>query len=534
MNSDISDGLALETDVLVIGGGPAATWAALTAREEGARVVLADKGYCGSSGVAAPSTIGHWWVAEENRPAAMAEKARAGGYLSDPAWMARILDETWRTWPRIADRRGYRQGDDGDAGAQPLVQGPVYLREMRRLIKQAGVTILDHSPALELLAADGAVCGARGLRRHAAGPWRVHAGAVILATGGCAFKSGCLGGNVATGDGYLMAAEAGARLTGMEFSNYYGLVPVGCSIDKNGYYLLATYYDERGREIDRGWSPPAGVVGTAIARAFIEGPVFARFDRVAPQDRLAVRASQPNLLIQFDRLGIDPFTEKFRIEPIMEGSVRGTGGVVVADETCWTGVPGLWVAGDTASRQHITGAASGAGSANAAWTVSSGRWSGKAAARHARERGRPRGHPAPAAPEGRNGAAARPTTEAGALQRLEKLIGAEVHPLEKNGLRSATGMTEALGRLENGWDLLRNGLAADDVRARIRLRETEAMLATARWSYIAALAREETRGMHVRADFPATEQGQHRQLILSGIDAPVLEAVPVARNDFGQ
>ncbi|MCA0344983.1 MAG: FAD-dependent oxidoreductase, partial [Proteobacteria bacterium] len=38
------EGRLIETDVLVVGGGPAAGWAALSAAEAGARVVLADKG----------------------------------------------------------------------------------------------------------------------------------------------------------------------------------------------------------------------------------------------------------------------------------------------------------------------------------------------------------------------------------------------------------------------------------------------------------------------------------------------------------
>ena len=38
--SKVSEPLLLSTDVLVIGGGPAATWAALSAREAGADVVL--------------------------------------------------------------------------------------------------------------------------------------------------------------------------------------------------------------------------------------------------------------------------------------------------------------------------------------------------------------------------------------------------------------------------------------------------------------------------------------------------------------
>ena len=43
--SNIDDnGLELKTDVLVIGGGPAAAWAAIAARERGAKVVIVDKG----------------------------------------------------------------------------------------------------------------------------------------------------------------------------------------------------------------------------------------------------------------------------------------------------------------------------------------------------------------------------------------------------------------------------------------------------------------------------------------------------------
>jgi len=47
-----------EADVLVIGGGPAGTWAAISAAAQGARVVLADKGFCGTSGATAPSGTG--------------------------------------------------------------------------------------------------------------------------------------------------------------------------------------------------------------------------------------------------------------------------------------------------------------------------------------------------------------------------------------------------------------------------------------------------------------------------------------------
>ncbi|MGW0560505.1 FAD-binding protein [Streptomyces sp. NPDC003016] len=41
-------GLEPTTDVLVVGGGPAATRAALKAAQDGSDVILADQGYCGT------------------------------------------------------------------------------------------------------------------------------------------------------------------------------------------------------------------------------------------------------------------------------------------------------------------------------------------------------------------------------------------------------------------------------------------------------------------------------------------------------
>ncbi|WP_264784192.1 FAD-binding protein, partial [Gluconacetobacter azotocaptans] len=47
-----------DADVLVIGGGLAGCWAAITAAQGGARVIVAEKGRCGTSGVAAAAGPG--------------------------------------------------------------------------------------------------------------------------------------------------------------------------------------------------------------------------------------------------------------------------------------------------------------------------------------------------------------------------------------------------------------------------------------------------------------------------------------------
>ncbi len=63
--------------------------------------------------------------------------------------------------------------EEGREGRSSL-QGPGYVRLMRRRTRRAGVRILDHSPALELLVdAEGVVAGAAGVRRQDGfRPWR--------------------------------------------------------------------------------------------------------------------------------------------------------------------------------------------------------------------------------------------------------------------------------------------------------------------------------------------------------------------------
>ena len=65
---------ALHADVLVLGGGLAATWAASAAAQAGAQVVLADKGFCGVSSVMATAGLGQYrrdsgWGAHRGDPA---------------------------------------------------------------------------------------------------------------------------------------------------------------------------------------------------------------------------------------------------------------------------------------------------------------------------------------------------------------------------------------------------------------------------------------------------------------------------------
>ncbi|WP_341529273.1 FAD-binding protein [Nostoc sp. UHCC 0302] len=518
--------LKLEADVLVIGGGPAGTWAAWSAASSGAKVVLVDKGYCGTTGCAAASGNGVWYVPpdQEAREAAMASRESLGGFLSNRKWMDRVLNQTYVNINRLAEWGYPFPTDDEGKPYRRSLQGPEYMRLMRRQIKRAGVKILDHSPALELLVdEDGAVGGATGVNRQTGSRWAVRTKATIIATGGCAFLSKALGCNVLTGDGYLMAAEAGAEMSGMEFSNAYGISPAFSSVTKTLFYKWATFTYEDGTVIPGAGSQKGRSV---IAETLLQQPVYAIIDKAPESMRASMRLAQPNFFLPFDRAGIDPFTQRFPVTLRLEGTVRGTGGIRILDDSCATSVRGLYAAGDAATRELICGGFTGGGSHNAAWAISSGYWSGKSATEYATSldeiltQRRVKGV-GEVALQSRSAH----SSSTFATDEVIQAVQAEVFPYERNYFRTEQGLTESLGRLNYLWQEIQTQVTSG--KELIRAREAAAMVATARWMYSSAIERKETRGMHRHLDYPQQDNHQQHYLISGGLDQVWVKAQPL-------
>ena len=206
----------LSAGVLVVGGGPAGRVGGAQGGAGGRGVVLADKGFCGTSGATAAAGTGVWYVPPDpaERVKAMASREALGGYLADRRWMARVLDQTYEERQRAGRHRGYPfpPDDDGRPAAMRPAGAGVHAADAHACCAGAGSRILDHSPVARAAGGRrrsgrgrGRLCGAR---RH--GPDRVRAG-----RGGARHRRlrvpqpAPWARTCYTGDGSLMAAEAG-------------------------------------------------------------------------------------------------------------------------------------------------------------------------------------------------------------------------------------------------------------------------------------------------------------------------------------
>lgn len=501
-------------DVAIIGGGPAGCLAAWSAHQAGASVILLDKGYVGTSGAMAAgnNTISDTLRGTKEREATVAQRVNRGLGLVQRHVVEDVLDraranlDQFAAWgydfPTYEDGRPYRG----------MLRGPDFLRFMRQRLIKAGVRVVDHSPVEELLLADdGSVAGLKARQRRTGEELEIRAAAVVIAAGGCAFLSGGLGTNNLTGDGYLMAAEAGATLSGMEFSGQYGISPVFSSVTKGVVYFWGTFSDAAGNEIDL----PGDRQN--VARNLLEGPVYAVLDKASERLQQGFRKGQPNIFAPFDRMGIDPFRDRFEITLRHEGTVRGTGGII-ADERAATAVRGLFAAGDAATRQAMAGATSGGGGPNAAWALATGSWAGEGAAAFAKRLGVQHATRRARSARRRTPIIAGPSREADIKAVIDR-IRDETLPLEKGFFRSAESLAANGAVLEGLWrdeDWRRAGNGYDAAR----IREAEALIATARWVTESALLRRETRGVHRRTDFAASDPALLVRTLSGGLDAP--------------
>ena len=203
--------IEIETDVLVIGGGIAGTFAALRAKERGLDVTLVDKGTVGKSGLS-PWFTG-FAVYDPSSGAGREDfvdaVAQCEEFLTNRPYIEMWMDDGCDRYEELVSWGAFEGGKQG--------HGPRF----REQLKKNGVRLVERTMIVELIEKDGRVGGAVGFPMEKDQAVVIQARAVILCSGAGAFKTPGFPIGPLTHDGDAMAYKLGAEITGKEFTDYH-------------------------------------------------------------------------------------------------------------------------------------------------------------------------------------------------------------------------------------------------------------------------------------------------------------------------
>ncbi len=373
---------------------------------------------------------------------------------------------------------------------------------MRVLVRQAkalpAITILEDHIATGLSVGDGQISGVslaprpHGPHERADAPFWQAARAVILATGGIGglyhVTTNPMG---AIGGGLVMAAQAGAAVSDMEFVQFH---PTALDIGRDPAPLAtealrgegAILLDGKGHRFmpaahELAELAPRDIVARAIHRAKLETGAALLDPREAVGD--AFPEQFPAIYEAALSAGIDPVKDPLPVAPAAHFHMGG----LTVDLDGRTSIPGLWAVGEVAC--------TGVHGANrlASNSLAEGLVFGRRAARDVLNADLPY----PPAPAGIPGGLAPKTPQSQALElHLRQMMSRHVGVVrDEAGLSS---MLAELGRLERDP-------AAHEPVSHPRL---QTMRHAARLVTEAALTRRNSIGGHFRSDYPTKATGQ--------------------------
>ena len=359
------------------------------------------------------------------------------------------------------------------------------------------ITLWEKSYTLDLIVHDGECCGAVIYsERH--GKMLVWAKQTIMCTGGVGqmFREST-NPAVATGDGHAIAYRAGAELRDMEFMQFHPTVLyiAGSSrsliteairgegahlVDDNGYRFMFDY-DERGD------LAPRDIVSQSIVTQMEKTKGTCAYLDVTHLEADHVRKRFPGISEACAKFGLDITKDRIPVRP---GAHYMIGGVTV-DKNGQTTLPRLWAAGEVTS--------SGLHGANrlASNSLLEGLVYGAHAGRSAAEAAKAipdRLHALPIE-HSRSAKTDEVLDVADILNSLKSLMWRSVGVRrEKQGLEEAARTIDRWCHYvlpmqfqdQAGWEL-------------------QNMLVVGRVMISASLAREESRGVHLRTDFPESD-----------------------------
>ncbi len=497
------------TDVLVIGAGLAGLRAANAIDPSLSVLVVTKDAVQQSNSSYAQGGIAGVLDPEDRFEEHVADTLTAGGNLCDEEVVQMVIREAPERigelieWGTHFDKKSGQiiLGREGGHSRNRIVHamGDMTGKEvMRAVIERTrhlpNVRLWENTFTLDLLTHEGVcrgaiVCDPHGMRMM------VWAKQTILCTGGAGqIYRESTNPAVATADGHAMAYRAGARLRDMEFMQFHPTVLYiaggsrsliteavrgegGRLVDRNGVRFMPSY-DPRAE------LAPRDVVSQAIVTQMEKTHHPCVYLDVTHLDPTFVKQRFPGIAAACASFGIDVTKNKIPVRP---GAHYMIGGVAV-DQTGKTSIPGLWAAGEVSS--------SGLHGANR--LASNSLLEGLVYGAHA-------GIAASAAAlEIREDFQVAPISQV--------VVPVEGEPLDLEDIRNSLKslMWRSAGVRRNR-ELLEEAIAAvDQWRQYVLMRqfdsvegwELQNMLTVSRVVIRAALTREESRGVHLRTDFP--------------------------------
>lgn len=535
MNLKNTEMEVLSTGVLIIGGGIAGVVAATKAGEEGADVLIVDKGVTGWAGEV-PTTGGYSMVIppDHNIDNFVQWITENGGYLSNQDWAYAFGGDSYKTtmevvgWgpPFHKEKDVVKVFPTMKHYATVVFYPKTFMLRLKKIAVSKGVKFLDKVFISDLIVWNGEISGAVGIGVIDGKFYLIKAKAVIIATGGVRSKR-AKGFSWCNGEGVKIAYQAGAEMMNAEFLNHY--IPYSKEwqsatrqpiyyfyVNKNGEKVVVKHFPEMAAGLRVGGQMEDQVkITEAVAKEIMagNGPIRLDTSTGTPEELAVARGTTSDYHIvrrykllpdpwELPRLkaGIDIEKEKIEIEPVFIGGH----GPIRVDTSCRTSLGRLWAAGDACSVGSGWAGARTTGTYPAvgiAFGIVSGYRAGVSVGKFVKD--------ASELPidisqveKAREQRYASLSIEKGpSYHELIYGVHEVTMPMKYNFFRRGDRLEEALGKLEIVQGKLKEAPARDSHEI-VKLLETESLAVCAEMTFKAALMRTESRISHKREDFP--------------------------------
>lgn len=553
----------IDSDVLVIGGGLAGTWAALRAKAFVDKVILVDKAKVSRSGCSSfAAGVMLCPLPGDDLQEWAQEIVESGEYLSDQEWVELLLHEQverikemerWN-FPFERDPEGKLVRIVGRAHVRTrmlMFHGRELMEWMRKLVLKNGIKLVERTMVTDLLTSDGNhptrghAVGAVGFNARS-GEFKIfRAKATILAAGPAMGKIGGAYTDANTGDGTAMAQRAGAELISMEFGSRGDSTLWERKYLAHGINMIqghgAKFLNARGERFMEKYAPGLkerarkAEICMAMCKEILEGrgPIYCDMRHFPRETFEKFHRVIPHTMRVFQAAGIDP-SERLIEYGLRWGVYLGSGeGGLRINLDCQTAIPGLYGAG-TGSWNPTQGTYSVGGN-NLAFCCVSGFRAGEKAAQHANHTEKP----------------------ALKVEQIQALEDAALAPLTRRAGESPDrvfediqkmvaparfGVFKSEGRIRtvihelNGISRIAADTRAPNIHELVKANEAKNYLLLCRSAFASALERKESRGFHFREDFPERNDGEWLKWVILRLEGdnlkPCLKPIPIHRYPF--